>query len=132
LGQLEFYIRERDYKRMEEEIISCFARWEEKGYTQLSTEEKVREIFRLFRRENLLDEPVENSEYFIDDAFYYAESMNKLAELLGIGRASLYRAMETLEKKGIVAREGKCIAILKPNDLLHYDGAQGIREDETT
>ena len=58
--------------------------------------------------------------------------MNKLAELLGIGRASLYRAMETLEKKGIVAREGKCIAILKPNDLLHYDGAQGIREDETT
>ncbi|MFR7473244.1 MAG: Crp/Fnr family transcriptional regulator [Christensenellales bacterium] len=53
--------------------------------------------------------------------------MNKLAELLGIGRASLYRAMETLEKKGIVAREGKCIAILKPNDLLHYDGAQGIR-----
>lgn len=80
LGQLEFYIRERDYKRIEEEIISCFARWEEKGYTQLSTEEKVREIFRLFRRENLLDEPVENSEYFIDDAFYYAESMNKLAE----------------------------------------------------
>lgn len=58
--------------------------------------------------------------------------MNKLAELLGIGRASLYRAMETLEKKGIAAREGKCIAILKPNDLLHYDGAQGIREDGTT
>lgn len=23
---------------------------------------------------------MENSEYFIDDAFYYAESMNKLAE----------------------------------------------------
>ena len=58
--------------------------------------------------------------------------MNKLAELLGIGRASLYRAMETLEKKGIAAREGKCIAILKPDDLLHYDGAQGIKEDGTT
>ena len=53
--------------------------------------------------------------------------MNKLAELLGIGRASLYRAMETLEKKGLIAREGKCIAILKPNGLLHENGMQGIR-----
>ncbi len=35
--------------------------------------------------------------------------MNKLAELLGIGRASLYRAMETLEKKGIAARKGNAL-----------------------
>ena len=40
--------------------------------------------------------------------------------------------ISALEKKGIAAREGKCIAILKPNDLLHYDGAQGIKEDGTT
>ncbi|WP_455619390.1 response regulator transcription factor [Eisenbergiella sp.] len=79
-NQLNFFIKERDYKRMEEEIISCFADWEEKGYTQLYTEEKVREIFRLFRRENMLEESVENCEYFMDDAFYYAESMKKLAE----------------------------------------------------
>ncbi len=53
--------------------------------------------------------------------------MNKLAELLGIGRASLYRAMETLDTKGITARDGKCIVILKPEELMRYDGAQGLR-----
>ncbi|MFR4251105.1 MAG: Crp/Fnr family transcriptional regulator [Christensenellales bacterium] len=55
--------------------------------------------------------------------------MNKLASLLGIGRASLYRAMETLEQKGLVAREGKCIQLLQPKALLHPEDAQAIREE---
>ena len=38
----------------------------------------------------------------------------KLAEMLGIGRASVYRAFDTLSEKGIATREGKKIVILKP------------------
>ena len=80
LNRLKFLIKERNFRQLEDEILRSFAEWEKKGYTQLSVEEKVREIFRIFRCENMLDESVENSEYFIDDAFYYAENMNKLAE----------------------------------------------------
>ena len=80
LNRLKFLIKERNFRQLEDEILRSFAEWEKKRYTQLSVEEKVREIFRIFRCENMLDESVENSEYFIDDAFYYAENMNKLAE----------------------------------------------------
>lgn len=55
--------------------------------------------------------------------------MNRIAALLGIGRASLYRAVETLEQKGAIRREGKCISILRPQALLHDHGAQATRED---
>lgn len=79
-NRLKFLIKERDYRQMEAEIPALFACWEERGYTQLYVEEKVREIFRIFRSENMLNESVENSEYIIDDAFYYAENMNKLAD----------------------------------------------------
>ena len=37
-------------------------------------------MFSVFRRADLLDEPVAMCEYFIDEAFYYAENMQKLAE----------------------------------------------------
>lgn len=77
---LKYLIGERDYKRIEEEIVRLFGEWEEKGYTQLCVEEKVREIYRIFRSENMLSESVENSEYFMDDVFYCAESMKKLAD----------------------------------------------------
>lgn len=41
-------------------------------------------------------------------------SISKLSLMLGIGRASVYRAFDTLYEKGIIAREGKKIVILKP------------------
>lgn len=46
--------------------------------------------------------------------FFLPCSVSKLAEMLGIGRASVYRAFETLSERGIVSREGKKIVILKP------------------
>ncbi|MBQ6877472.1 MAG: Crp/Fnr family transcriptional regulator [Oscillospiraceae bacterium] len=46
--------------------------------------------------------------------FYLPFSVSKLAEMLGIGRASVYRAFDTLSEKGIATREGKKIVILKP------------------
>ena len=40
-------------------------------------------------------------------------SMSKLSEILGIGRASLYRAITSLEEKGYIIKEGKKIQLLK-------------------
>lgn len=38
-------------------------------------------------------------------------SMSELANLLGIGRASLYRAIDTLTQKGLIERENKSLKI---------------------
>lgn len=40
-------------------------------------------------------------------------SLSQLAEHLGIGRASLYRALDALEAEGTIRREGKTIHIIK-------------------
>ncbi len=41
-------------------------------------------------------------------------SISKLASMVGIGRASVYRAFEQLAEEGKISREGKKIVILKP------------------
>ena len=41
-------------------------------------------------------------------------SISKLSSMLGIGRASVYRAFETLEEKKKIHKTGKKIVILKP------------------
>jgi len=45
-------------------------------------------------------------------------SMSRLAEMLGVGRASLYRALEALEAQGLVAREDKTLLIPDKDRLL--------------
>ena len=44
--------------------------------------------------------------------------MSRLADMLGLGRASLYRALESLESEGFVRREDKTIFINDKNRLL--------------
>lgn len=44
LNRLKFLIKERNFRQLEDEILRSFAEWEKKRYTQLSVEEKVREI----------------------------------------------------------------------------------------
>ena len=41
-------------------------------------------------------------------------SVSKLAQMLGIGRASVYRAFDALQEQGIIGRIGKKIVLLKP------------------
>lgn len=41
-------------------------------------------------------------------------SVSKIAEMLGIGRASVYRAFDSLTEREIIIKEGKNIVILKP------------------
>ena len=40
-----------------------------------------------------------------------------IARGLNLGRASLYRAFEALEKQGAIVREGKCITVLSTEKL---------------
>ncbi len=41
-------------------------------------------------------------------------SVSKLAQMLGIGRASVYRAFDSLSERGAILKDGKKIVILKP------------------
>ncbi len=51
-----------------------------------------------------------------------AISMSQLALLLQIGRASLYRAFDSLEEKGAIARDGKNIRLVSRDVLLSCCG----------
>lgn len=50
-----------------------------------------------------------------------AISATQLSARIGVGRATLYRAFETLERGGAIAREGKVIRILRREALRHPD-----------
>lgn len=41
-------------------------------------------------------------------------SLSQLAKMLGIGRASVYRAFDSLAQRGLIMKDGKKIVILKP------------------
>ena len=47
----------------------------------------------------------------------YVESFSSLAELIGVGRASLYRALDKLESDGLIARSLHEITILNKHGL---------------
>ena len=47
--------------------------------------------------------------------------MTRLANELNLGRASLYRAMDTLEVSGAIRREGKTVLLCSPNQLRGMD-----------
>ncbi len=57
----------------------------------------------------------ECSGYFNSDI-----SMSALSDMLNIGRASLYRALDTLIQNGLISRQGKRIFIHDKNALLKY------------
>lgn len=50
------------------------------------------------------------------DVFLLPCSFTQLSSLLDVGRASLYRALEQLEKEGMFTREGRVFTLLSPQD----------------
>ncbi len=75
LERLRLLVREHDFRGAEKEIEKLFQLWEIQEYPQLCVEQRVRELFQIFGNEN--------SEYLLDDLFYYAENMQKLKENIG-------------------------------------------------
>lgn len=45
-------------------------------------------------------------------------SLTTLSDMLDIGRASLYRALDKLENSGLISREGRNITLLSPDEIL--------------
>lgn len=80
LDCLEFFLQEHSVQKAVNEVKNYFKRWKEMEYNQLCIEDQVRKIFGIFRRHHLLEESVEMCEYFMDEAFFYASSMEELAE----------------------------------------------------
>ena len=54
-----------------------------------------------------------------DGEFLQNASMSAIADMLNIGRASLYRALDALSASGLIVREGKKILIPDKNALLN-------------
>ncbi len=52
------------------------------------------------------------------DSFTLPVPMNSLAEMLNLGRASLYRAADKLEADGFIKREGKNIILVSKEQML--------------
>lgn len=80
LERLNILVKEGNRRQIREEVKGCFAKWEQEERTQLWVEEKVRELFSLFRRQNMLWESVDTYEYFLDEAFYFASDMQELSD----------------------------------------------------
>ena len=57
-------------------------------------------------------------DYEHDGIFIPPCPMNRLAELLGIGRASLYRAIDALCEEGLIEKQGKTIYLRNKDALL--------------
>lgn len=53
-----------------------------------------------------------------EDTFSLSVPMNSLCEMLNLGRASLYRAVDKLEADGCIKRDGKQITIINKELLL--------------
>ena len=69
-------------------------------YTQTTADEKLFEFIK--------------SSAKIGDNYPFIEmSMSSLSSALGIGRASLYRAISTLEERDIISKDGKKIYLMK-------------------
>ena len=52
------------------------------------------------------------------DSFTLPVPMNSLAEMLNLGRASLYRAADKLEADGFIKRDGKNITLVSKEQML--------------
>lgn len=54
------------------------------------------------------------------DSFILPFNYSKLCEMIDVGRASLYRALDNLTEKGIISREGKSITVIDRAALRKY------------
>ncbi len=82
LQELEGYARSGCYDQMRQKISRTFAHWGEEGRPQLWMEHAARRLLNFIRMESGDEQSLLESEYGLEDAFYYATSIPMLCENL--------------------------------------------------
>jgi YesN/AraC family two-component response regulator len=76
--KVEYMIRYKEYGKLQEGLQELFQLWGKLKCGQLHVESWVKHFFALIRNFWNLDQNMIETEYAIDDAFYYATSMEEL------------------------------------------------------
>lgn len=80
LEKAEYMVRYKEYGKIPQVFQELFRMWEGQKYGQLYIESWVKHFCRLIRNFWELDQDMIETEYAIDDAFYYAHTMENLKE----------------------------------------------------
>lgn len=82
LREMEQFAKLRRYDKLQKCITKAFAQWEEKRRPQLWVEHASRQILNFIRLQTGDEESLIESEYQLEDAFYYSTSMEMLQQNL--------------------------------------------------
>ena len=74
---LEYYVRKKDIREIQKEIMSLFTIWKQEGCPQIWLEEKIHYMLTYFVEKGYIGE---FSEFVLDDTFAEAVSMEELAK----------------------------------------------------
>lgn len=80
LELIEYLIRYKENGKIFEELKTLFSIFEKQKESQIYVEASIRYIFQLMRNMNPLETDFADLEFMIDDAFYYAATMQELME----------------------------------------------------
>lgn len=92
LQEMEQHAKTGRYDQLRKCIEKSFARWEEEKRPQIWLEQAARRILNFVRTQTKEQEPLIESEYQFEDAFYYSTSMDMLWK-------NLYTSFERLAEK---------------------------------
>lgn len=77
--QMAILVQKRRWEGFREEFLRLMEQWENERLSQLQLEKNIRSILYLFERRR---KGWENPDYMLDDAFFFAGTMEELAESL--------------------------------------------------
>lgn len=80
LRNLERMLREQQYEKAKKELLRLYTHWTREEKTQLWLEHVSRQILYLIRKYSENPQPLLECEYMVEDAFFYAVSLEELTE----------------------------------------------------
>ncbi|MFA9376956.1 MAG: response regulator [Lachnotalea sp.] len=82
LSNLEYVLQEQNYDKLKKELKRLYQNWKAEKKPQLWMEHMSRQIIYIMNRNNKEYSPLIECEYMIEDAFFYATSVDELMENL--------------------------------------------------
>ena len=82
LQEMEQYVKMEKYAQLKKCIAKAFERWEKERHPQIWLEQATRRLLKFIRMEIRDDESLIESEYQLEDIFYYSTSMEMLLQNL--------------------------------------------------